>query len=82
MNQSERDKEMKAWGEERERNIGPTDMTISSRVPTKWRFVDLETLDVWRWDAEEKRFRRDGLLGKLELELMMVDKVRFPCVKP
>jgi hypothetical protein len=77
---AERAKEMEAWGQERERNPEPTAMTIESRVPTKWRFVDLETLDVWRWDAEEKRFRREGLLSKLEL--MMVDQVRFPCERP
>jgi hypothetical protein len=27
-------------------------MTITSRVPSKWRFVDLETGNIWRWDEK------------------------------
>lgn len=27
-----------------------TDMTISSKVPSKWRFVDLETGEVWKYE--------------------------------
>lgn len=33
------------------------DIVLSTRTPEKWRFVDLETGEVWRW--EDRRFRRD-----------------------
>jgi len=38
------------YEKEREAHAQPVEMTIRSRVPSKWRFVDLETGDVWRWD--------------------------------
>jgi hypothetical protein len=31
-------------------------MTIQTRVPSKWRFHDLETGDVWRWDNVRNGF--------------------------
>jgi hypothetical protein len=34
---------------EREAHPECVEMTIRSRVPSKWRFVDLETGDVWQW---------------------------------
>ena len=37
------------WDRER-RTTPPTTMEIVSRVPSKWRFVDLETGDIWRWE--------------------------------
>lgn len=37
---------------------GPVqEITISTRVPGKWRFVDLETGRAWSWDG---RFREVG----------------------
>lgn len=33
----------------------PTQITIQTRVPDKWRLIDLETGDVWRYDADSKR---------------------------
>jgi len=44
---------------EREAHPECVDMTISSRVPSKWRFVDLETGDVWKW--------RDGTFKRADL---------------
>ena len=32
--------------------IGPITLTLKTLVPEKYRVVDLETGDVWRWDAE------------------------------
>lgn len=47
------EQEIKALAEiikkEREENAPCVDMTISSHVPSKWRFVDLETGDIWKW---------------------------------
>jgi hypothetical protein len=41
---------------EREAHPECVEMTIKSRVPSKWRFVDLETGDVWQWrDGTFKR---------------------------
>lgn len=33
------------WSE----SSGIVNITISTRVPTKWLFVDRETGDVWKW---------------------------------
>lgn len=49
---------MTLYDNEREDNQTPVQMTIKSRVPSKWRFADLETGDVWRFDAATGRFRR------------------------
>lgn len=35
---------------ERESNGSLVSITIKSHVPSKWRFVDLETGDIWKWD--------------------------------
>lgn len=45
---------------QRERDAHDTDvkMTISSKVPSKWRFVDLETNDVWEWNEKRNTFTR------------------------
>jgi uncharacterized protein (DUF2249 family) len=32
---------------------------ITTRVPSKWRFVDLETGDVWKWNVRRKTFEKD-----------------------
>ena len=43
------------YNRERERNRekGVTHkITIETRVPSKWRFVDLETGDVWLWNGK------------------------------
>lgn len=34
------------------------EMTINSKCPDKWLFVDLETGDIWRWDMTPGQFRR------------------------
>lgn len=34
------------------------EITIKTRVPSKWRFVDLETGDVWKWDELENKFKK------------------------
>lgn len=38
------------YEEERQAHAEGVSMTITSRVPSKWRFVDLETGNIWRWD--------------------------------
>lgn len=30
-----------------EENVDPTDLTISTKCPAKWLFVDLESGDIW-----------------------------------
>ena len=36
----------------------PISITIHTKVPGKWRFVDLETGDIWRWDNAKKSLVR------------------------
>lgn len=45
-----------SYEEERKAHKEPVDMTISSKVPSKWRFVDMETGQVWKWDEERETF--------------------------
>lgn len=33
-------------------------ITIKTRNPDKWRFLDTETAETWRWDVEEKKFTK------------------------
>lgn len=44
------------YEQERESHSSPVKMEISSKVPSKWRFVDLETGDIWKWDEEQGTF--------------------------
>lgn len=42
---------MKAWDHERETNRASlVTISINTRVPSKWRFTDLETGETWRWE--------------------------------
>jgi hypothetical protein len=34
-------------------------IAINTHNPIKWRFVDLDTGDVWLWDPKNERFARD-----------------------
>lgn len=45
-------------GEWRELDPPIVDITINTRKPGKWRFVDLETGDVWRWSGAHGTFKR------------------------
>lgn len=47
---------------ERKLHDKPVKITISSKVPNKWRFVDLETGDIWKWSEVRKGF----IIGDLE----------------
>jgi hypothetical protein len=49
---------MTAYEKERQAHPKPVSMTISSRAPSKWRFVDLETGHIWKY--ENGRFTADG----------------------
>ena len=40
---------------EREDSKELTELKIRTRVPSKWRLVDLETGDVWRWASPQER---------------------------
>src|SRR5262245_13602567 len=42
---------------ERRSHLREIKISISTKVPSKWRFVDLETGDVWRWMEKENKFR-------------------------
>lgn len=45
---------------ERENNRAElTHITISTRVPSKWRFVDLETDQVWKWEHGKFKSAQD-----------------------
>jgi hypothetical protein len=55
------------YDEEREANraAGRVErIELVTRVPTKWRLVDLETGDVWRWATPQEREDRQ-MLGNL-----------------
>jgi len=48
-----RKQQLRAWEKEREKNrrLGLlVKIGIETRVPSKWRFVDQETGDIWKWD--------------------------------
>lgn len=40
------------FARERAAHAEPVRITISTKVPSKWRFVDLETGDVWKWEQD------------------------------
>lgn len=42
---------------ERQAHKKPVKMTIESKVPSKWRFVDLETGSIFRWDEKAGTFK-------------------------
>lgn len=42
---------MSDYRAEREAHPLPVNLVITTKVPSKWRFVDLETGDIWRADA-------------------------------
>lgn len=46
-----------------------SEITINTHVPSKWRFVDLETGDVWEFDKDKPRgsqFRRASWMDILD----------------
>lgn len=50
---------------EREKNRAAGRMeklSINTRVSSKWRFVDLETGDIWKWDGRMFLQADDGLV--------------------
>ncbi len=36
------------------------EITIKTHVPEKWRFVDLETGDIWQWIPDKGGINADG----------------------
>lgn len=66
------DLETKEYQEFRERSIKNNEplasIKIETRVPQKWRFVDLETKEVWQWFGPGKSFSvasKDDLCRRL-----------------
>lgn len=51
---------MDRFREERRDSLGNNDLPVAmhvySRVPSKYRLVDLETGDVWKFDVEQERW--------------------------
>lgn len=65
----------KTFNAERERNRESSTLHsfgVSTRVPSKYRLIDLETGDVWRWDSIARRYRATSdimvVVGKQVLE--------------
>jgi hypothetical protein len=59
-------KQKEAWENERRECVTPVRITIETRAPSKWRFVDLETCSIWEWkpklsDRETGGFVRSSL---------------------
>jgi hypothetical protein len=52
---------------------------IDTRVPSKWRFVDLETNQVWLWDNARGMFRRtnDVQVNDARAELVPMDPAEY-----
>lgn len=44
------------YQKEREQYQEPVSITIRTRVPSKWLFVDQETGHIWRWDQLRETF--------------------------
>lgn len=49
------------YKKERASHKKPVKIEINSKVPSKWRFVDLETGDIWKWDEGNNTFMRATL---------------------
>lgn len=49
-----------AFQKERESNSEIVVISINTRVPSKWRFVDLETGDIWKWDGATFKRSEEG----------------------
>jgi hypothetical protein len=43
-------------------------ITIYTSCPDKWRFVDLETGDIWKWDHQTKQFKRADQMSIVALD--------------
>lgn len=50
------------YSHERHEHPTPVEILIRTKVPSKWRFVDLETGDVWQWDELHGAFSRVAML--------------------
>jgi hypothetical protein len=54
-----------AWEAERQACATPVRITIETRAPSKWRFVDLETGSIWEWGpktvGENAGFKRSSI---------------------
>jgi len=50
------------YEQERLNHKEPVNITISTKVPSKWRFVDLETKDIWVWDEKENKFIKADII--------------------
>lgn len=69
---------MTLYDNEREDNAQPIPITINTRVPSKWRFVDLETNEVWYWDPAREMFRRTpGVQMNVRAELVPMDPAEY-----
>jgi hypothetical protein len=52
-------KQQRDWEREREKNRklgGLVKIQIETLVPSKWRFVDQETGNIWKWDVMNNKF--------------------------
>lgn len=47
------------FAQERVRHPKPVPITINTRAPSKWRFVDLETGEVYAWNEDRGRYELD-----------------------
>ena len=45
---------------ERQNSKGVVSIVINTRVPSKWRLVDLETGDIWKWGGKSSKYVRMG----------------------
>lgn len=49
------------WQKEREANAERlVTFSINTRVPSKWRLLDLETGDIWRWEDGTFKLCHEG----------------------
>lgn len=62
--QKEKQEAHKLFSDERdayESNDKLEHIVIDTRVPMKWRFVDLETGDIWQWNPASRTFEQSSI---------------------
>ena len=56
--------------------INIEEITIRTHVPEKWRFIDLETGHIWKWDFNPNRdWPHRGFIKADEEDIYLIEKV-------
>lgn len=66
------------YEKERKAHTKSVEIKIDTKVPSKWRFVDLETGDVWWWDENPRPSQHKAAGFKLATDLNFVQREGGP----